>query len=385
MDVEFIINQWINNGCYHFVLSQPKDRLMEIKKIKISLKASFFQIERLTATQAFHENVSKHELAEIIVREFCDFKQLNGWDKQENTYQLKRSKRDKLFVSQSKSETRPELNQLHNRRKEYLIPEGELVLPLIDCGVLSKEGKVIASMQHKYKQINRFLEMIDDVLKDDHQEELTLVDFGCGKSYLTFILYYYLTEVCGRKVTMTGLDLKAKVIDQCNKIAEKYGYTGLSFKVGDIAQFKSEKPIDVVISLHACDLATDYALYHAIQWKSRYIFAIPCCQHQLNQQIKGKNLGIISRYGLVQEKLAALYTDAIRANCLTAMGYQTQILEFIDIDDTPKNLLIRAILNENAASVKEKAKVEIKDILAMLKSRHQLVDLLGAEMFSVEE
>jgi len=175
---------------------------------------------------------------------------------------------------------------------------------------------------------------------------VTILDFGCGKSYLTFAMYHYLKELKAYPVRIIGLDLKADVIAHCNELAQKYGYSGLQFLVGDIAQYEGVDAVDMVVTLHACDTATDYALDKAVKWGAKVILSVPCCQHELNQQIENELLQPVLKYGLIKERMAALLTDALRAEILESKGYQVQILEFIDMEHTPKNILIRGVKNE---------------------------------------
>lgn len=224
---------------------------------------------------------------------------------------------------------------------------------------MSKEGYIVKSKSDKFRQINRFLEYIEDVLPYlDKDRDLTILDFGCGKSYLTFAMYYYLKELKGLNINVTGMDLKEDVIEECNRLSAKYGYDRLHFLAGDIADYKGDS-VDMVITLHACDTATDYALFNVVSRKAKIILSVPCCQHELNRQINNELLQSVLKYGIIKERMAALITDALRANILEAMGYHVQLLEFIDMEHTPKNILIRAIKkNQRANDEKSIKKLE---------------------------
>ena len=236
----------------------------------------------------------------------------------------------------------------HNRTKKYVLQEGVPVPFLVDLGVMTAEGKVVKSRYDKFRQINRFLEFIEDVLPElPKDREVTILDFGCGKSYLTFAIYYYLHELKGYDIRIIGLDLKTDVIYACNQLAKKYGYRKLKFMEGNIADYTGSDEVDMVVTLHACDTATDFALAKAVGWKAKVILSVPCCQHEVNRQIANETLAPLFSYGLIKERMAALVTDAMRAEYLKREGYDTQILEFIDMEHTPKNILIRAIYTGN--------------------------------------
>lgn len=345
------------------VLSHPKSKSEEYKKISIVKKKDFYQIEKYTDKQVFHENIAADVLAERVL-ELVDghYLQVNAWTA-ELEYALLISKKGKCTMKRIGQKQGGcatgacKTDNGHNRKKQYLLEEGTVIAPLVDMGIFTQEGKVVRSMHDKYRQINRFIELIDDAVRDLDVKTLHVIDFGCGKSYLTFILYYYLTEIRGINAEIIGLDLKEDVIVNCNAAAKKYGYTGLRFEMGDINGYKAPFDVDMVITLHACDTATDFALYNAIQWNAKMIFSVPCCQHELNHQMKAQSLSILSNYGIIQERFAALATDAIRGNLLEYCGYKTQLLEFIDFAHTPKNILIRATLRQNTPEKHKKAKL----------------------------
>lgn len=359
------IEKLLSANIYQIVLSKPKN--CEYRKIQIVRKAKDYQLECYTQKQVFHKNFSKQEVADYLEQELGEhFFQLNAWA-DGTEFQIMVSKKGKVHMTQKFCSAAPKEQDAHNRKKQYLLLEGERIEPLIDMGIFTKDGKVVHSMYDKYRQINRFVELIDDAVSKEDQDEWNIIDFGCGKSYLTFILYYYFTKIRKKTVHMTGLDLKEDVIRKCNATAEKYGYDNLHFELGDINGYKKTEPIDMVVTLHACDTATDFALYNAICWDAKLIFSVPCCQHELNAQIQSERFSILTRYGLIRERTAALMTDAIRANLLEVCGYKTDLLEFVDLSHTPKNLLIRA---KKRTVSNEHKKQMLKEVDALLEEYH---------------
>lgn len=383
------LKQYANNitekDPYKLVFSKPKLKTQEFIRAVIVKKQGNYQIERFTQKQAFHENIQQDKLSEQIVHLLSSgFSQLTALSDGEEV-SIGISKKGKVLFSKRKSDT-PLLPIVeHNNSKHYLLKEGEIIPPLIDMGVMTKDGKVIASMYDKFKQINRFAELINDVVKDKSFTTINIIDFGCGKSYLTFVLYYFLRVVRGIEVSMLGLDLKQDVIEKCNATARKYGYTGLSFELGDIKDYKSDGKVDMVISLHACDIATDLALYNAISWGASMIFSVPCCQHELNEQINSDQFSITTRYGIVKERISALYTDAIRANLLECCGYKTQLLEFVDFSHTPKNILIRAVKSNITKATKTKLLEEVNHLISEFNLSPMLYNLLSNNILQIEQ
>lgn len=362
------------------VISNKVNKENKYNKIIFVLKEKnnqkYYQIEKYTDKQVFHQNIEINMLNEKLIEYLSfDYKQASAWSK-DSTYDLKISKKGKIFLGKKSNNNTKLINLKHNKQKNYILKEGMIIEPLIDLGIFTKDGKVINSMYDKYKQINRFIEIIDDEIKKKDYKELTVIDFGCGKSYLTFVLYYYFTKIKNINVKMVGLDLKDDVINKCNKIAERYGYDGLIFERGDINGYKYSDNVDMVITLHACDTATDYALYNAIKWNAQMIFSVPCCQHELNKQIHSENLSIINRYGIIQERMSALMTDAIRGNLLEYMGYKTQIMEFIDMVHSPKNILIRATKANISNDTKKKSIKEAEELIKEFNLSPTLYNLL---------
>jgi SAM-dependent methyltransferase len=377
------VAQMIGEGVRKLILSKPAGKEIPYKKIVIEPKKDYFQAASYTEKQVFHENIPAAALADrVCALTDGQFRQINGWSDSKEYYVLISKKgactmKSKALNAAPAPASAPDL---HNRKKNYILEEGTVIPPLVDMGVFTQEGRVVRTMYDKYKQINRFIEIIDDSVKEWKGKSIHVIDFGCGKSYLTFIMYYYLTEIRHLDAQIIGLDLKADVIRHCNEVAEKYGYTGLRFEMGDINGYQAPFDVDMVITLHACDTATDFALYNAICWNARMIFSVPCCQHELNSQMAPKNLELLSRYGIIQERFAALATDAIRANLLEYSGYKTQLLEFIDLDHTPKNILIRAIRRPvTGRNIAEKARSEAETLMNEFGFRPTLYRLLCDE------
>lgn len=352
------------------VLSKQVSKTQEYRKVVIEQKSCCYQIAKYTAKQVFHENCDRSRLEDYLAQVMgTQFLQLNGWS-QGKEHMILMSKKGTATYKKKvmPNAAQPKTTASHNRRKNYLLQEGNLIPPLIDMGVFTKEGQVVHAMYDKFRQINRFIELIDDAVCSVNKSCWHIIDFGCGKSYLTFILYYYFTEIKKQSVEIIGLDLKADVIEKCSLAAEKYGYDHLHFELGDINGYKAPFDVDMVVTLHACDTATDYALYNAVCWNADMIFSVPCCQHELNQQMHTDSLSLFTRYGIVQERMAALTTDAIRGNLLTCAGYRTQLLEFVDLSHTPKNLLIRAV--KNPAMSRKTRETQLSEVHAVMDVFH---------------
>lgn len=366
MTIEDAVKELIGLSPVKIIISNAITKTQEIKKIQIEKKEKYYQIAEFTDKQVFHKNVDEKEMERVCVVSLNEnFLQLNAWAVSSEA-QVKLTRKRKVFFDVKKADNKKMAEEVktNNRKKNYILEEGSVIEPLVDMGIFNKEGKIVNSMYDKYKQINRFIEIIDDELKKKIITHLNIIDFGCGKSYLTFIVYYYLTEIKKINVNMIGLDLKEDVIKKCNRAAKKYGYENLSFELGDINGYLAPFKVDMVITLHACDMATDFALYNAINWGADYIFSVPCCQHELNSQIESERFSLMTRYGIIKERFAALATDAIRGNLLEYMGYNVNLLEFVDLSHTPKNILIRAVKNPNKAKeVKDKAMDEVRRMM----------------------
>ncbi len=342
----------LNEDLVSIVISNPinKKSASKIKVRPIELKKEIgFQFTKYEGTQVFHENLDASEALNAICDYMAvDFKQAQIIAAEETVTVLSNGKGNiTMIVRKVRSERKVPL--AHNRKKTYILEEGQAVPFLVDLGVMTKDGKIVQKKYDKFRQINRFLEFVEDILSElPKDREVSILDFGCGKSYLTFAMYYYLKILKGYSVSMTGLDLKEDVIDNCNELSKKYGYSeGLKFLKGDIADYNGTDKVDMVVTLHACDTATDHALAKAVNWGARVILSVPCCQHEINKQIENELMAPVFQYGIIKERMSALLTDALRAQYLESKGYKTQILEFIDMEHTPKNLLIRGVLKKD--------------------------------------
>jgi SAM-dependent methyltransferase len=356
--LQSILDKYLDINLHQIILSGAKDKQgiskVRIRPVFIREKLQF-QCTKTVGPKEFHENNGRAETMRLVSEWMEEaFKQLQ-LDSEKGTVSVLVSKKGKMTLKEKintgfgengtgidLSARKQELS--HNRKKKYILEEGNPVGFLTDLGVMTQDGKIVRSRYDKFRQINRFLEFIEDILpKLAKDREVTILDFGCGKSYLTFAMYYYLHELKQYDVRIIGLDLKADVIEHCGRLSRKYGFEKLQFCQGDIASYEGVRQVDMVVTLHACDTATDFALAKAVNWGASVILSVPCCQHELNGQIANEVLEPVFSYGVLKERMAALMTDGLRAQMLEAVGYETQILEFIDMEHTPKNLLIRAV------------------------------------------
>lgn len=384
-DLQSLFTDCLNETLIRVILSNPssKDGVIKIcARPVLKNKSLLFQIEEYTKTQVFHKNLTAGDAGSYLTGKlFSDTSSQTASFKnalvetQSFTANVLVSKKGTITIKKkmNASAKQPKISLSHNRKKKYILEEGIPVPFLIDLGVMTQNGSIVNAHYDKFRQINRFLEYIEDILPSlPTGRELRILDFGCGKSYLTFAIYYYLKVLKGYPVRITGLDLKEDVIRHCNELAVKYGYDKLEFLCGDIAYYDGCSQVDMVVTLHACDTATDYALAKAVGWGAKVILSVPCCQHELNKQMKNDLLSPVLHYGILKERMAALMTDGLRAQILEANGYRTQILEFIDMAHTPKNLLIRAVYNGHCAD----NKAQIDELLAAFDVNPTLYRLL---------
>lgn len=382
-ELKILLQEILNKDLQQIILSNSRhpEQVQKAKIRPVLIRGELvFQETAYRGTQVFHENFTAEQMTDRICRALAEqFRQGEFTAKSLQATALV-SKKGKLTLK-VKNNTSPEQEDLqalsHNRTKHYILEEGKPVDFLVGLGVQTPDGRVTKARFDKFRQINRYLEFIEDVIDElPTDRTIRIVDFGCGKSYLTFAMYYYLHELQHRDIQVTGLDLKTDVIKHCNELAEKLGYDRLKFERGDISTYEGTDVADMVVTLHACDLATDYALDKAVKWGARVILAVPCCQHELNRQITCDPLKPVLKYGIIKERIAALLTDALRANLLEQQGYETQILEFIDMEHTPKNLLIRAV---KKGSMRPKHSTDIRTVEELLHVAPTLDKLLNNE------
>ena len=350
------LTQYININLKEIIVSNPRNKegVIKVKVRPILLKKELlYQVSSFKGKQVFHENVNEKTLKEQCVKWLQDdFGQLELHHEKGSLICLS-NKKGTLTIKEKKAQVSESRTQelSHNRKKKYILEENVPVGFLIDLGVQTPQGKIIRTAYDKFRQINRFLEFIEDVLPAlENRDIIRILDFGCGKSYLTFAIYHYLHELKGKNVQIIGLDLKEDVIAHCNALKDKYGYENLKFLTGDIKDYTGQDEVDMVVTLHACDVATDYALYKAVNWNAKVILSVPCCQHEVNRQIHNEVMEPLLKYGLAKERMSALVTDTLRALILEEKGYETGLLEFIDMTHTPKNALIRAVKRDKMLS-----------------------------------
>lgn len=393
-DLQSLFTDCLNETLIRVILSNPssKDGVIKIcARPMLKNKSLLFQIEEYTKTQVFHKNLTAGDASSYLTGKLssdtssqtASFKNALVETKS-FTANVLVSKKGTITIKKkmNASPKQTKISLSHNRKKKYILEEGIPVPFLIDLGVMTQNGNIVNAHYDKFRQINRFLEYIEDILPSlPTDRELRILDFGCGKSYLTFAIYYYLKVLKGYPVRITGLDLKEDVIRHCNELAVKYGYDKLEFLCGDIAYYDGCSQVDMVVTLHACDTATDYALAKAVGWGAKVILSVPCCQHELNKQMKNDLLSPVLHYGILKERMAALMTDGLRAQILEANGYRTQILEFIDMAHTPKNLLIRAVYNGHCADNKD----QINELLAAFDVNPTLYRLLCKKNNTISE
>lgn len=379
-----VLNEIIGENLFKITISKPLvnmeqkgEKITKITVRPVMIKEKLMYQETITSgKKELHDNYVKEKIVQKV-NDYMDgkFGQLDGKSTQMDLTVLTNKKGTVTIKKRIHEEFNIQRDLNHNKEKKYLLKEGEPADFLVALGVQMPDGKVAKAKYDKFKQINRYLEFVDDILPGfDKDKTVRIIDFGCGKSYLTFALYYYLKIKKSYNVSIVGLDLKKDVINTCNKLKNRLGYKELEFLCGDIKDYVSNHEVDMVVSLHACDTATDYAIKKAIDWNAKVIMAVPCCQHQVNKQIKNEELKDVLQYGLIKERMAALITDAYRANCLEAMGYDTQILEFIDMEHTPKNILIRAVKNVNKVN---KNSSNLEQLNSLLNIKPLLFDLIN--------
>lgn len=375
------ISSACSDGLIKIILSAKRRKSLEYDRITVrplSIKGEYmFQAEYRYEKKATHKNIPYYEMTDFVLDAVeSDFKQINIMTENEDI-QILASKPNKPKITRHRTASKRTAADLaHDRTKNHIIPDGKPCDFLIHLGVMDNDGRVIKKHYSKFRQINRFLE-IADACADELPKDRTLriIDFGCGKSYLTFALYYYFHIMNGRDVDITGLDLKQDVIDLCNRIARSLGYDDLRFMTGDIADFESDAA-DMVVTLHACDTATDFALMNAVGWNSRVILSVPCCQHELFSQIKNPVCDPMLKHGIIKDKFTELLTDALRGLKLEACGYRVDMMEFTSLEHTSKNIMIKAVLPEHTDTEARKKALRQYEELKAFYSVHPTIDML---------
>ncbi len=354
--------QNIENDILKIVISSPFYKTAEFKKIVIEQKENYFLASKYFETKVIHENI-KDDFSSNIFKLIDGYKNINIYTNSEDITILT-NKKGSVNIKRTPQKQVVNISKTHNKQKNYILNEHEKIDFLIYLKVMNKDGIVLSQYKKKFKQINKFLELLKD-LEPNISDNANILDVGCGKSYLTFAIYYYFNVIKNKNINIIGLDLKEDVVNNCNKIAKDLGYDKISFYVQDVTKYEPTISFDLVVSLHACDIATDYSIYTGIKLKSKAILAVPCCQHELSNIIKSDDLSPLLKHGILKERFSAMLTDTIRAELMEINGYNTTIMEFIQIEDTPKNLAIRGIYTGKTKSDEHFKKIK-KDFNANL-------------------
>ncbi|MEA4923517.1 MAG: SAM-dependent methyltransferase [Eubacteriaceae bacterium] len=353
------------------VMSSPRRKSLEYKKISLRPillhEKTAYQCEYHFEKKVTHDNLSPEEAADFVYRYMCrDFKQMDIFTTTEDVQILAKKPEYPRIKRRRADRCRDELS--HNRQKKYLIPDGKPCDFLIRLGVMDPSGRVFQNHYSKFRQINRYLEIIHDVYRylPQNDEKIKIIDFGCGKAYLTFALYHYLHIIKKHNVEIIGLDLKQDVIDFCSGVAADLGYDELSFQMGDIADYELRGTgADMVVTLHACDIATDYALINAVSWNTKVILSVPCCQHELFDQITDPVMDPMLKHGIIKDRFTEILTDGLRGLKLESAGYDVAMIEFTSLEHTARNIMIKAVKTRDRGSAQsKKAAEEYADLCA---------------------